>query len=343
MPECSGRVGSRVNEGERIAAAKTGMMLHGAGASQEQVYNLVVSDDLEGERLDVFLAWKLDRTRTQVQHLISEGKVSTSSDKKARSSLVVRSGMEITVRVQPRPVQDIVPEQVDFDIVYEDEDLLVVNKPSGLIVHPAPGHWSGTLVHGLLHRFPEIRDYGAAERPGIVHRLDGSTSGLMVVSRNARSHDLLSRAFQERRVQKEYIALVWGSPKKTEGTVDLPIGRDPKNRYRMAVTSSGKRAVTGYKVLWSRKGMSLVKCALMTGRTHQIRVHMKHIGCPLVGDYLYAPRRKPAVELERVFLHSWLFAFPHPADGRVMRFRSRLPLELVGFLRAVFPREGGIR
>jgi len=250
--------------------------------------------------------------------------------------------MEITVRVLPRPVQDIIPEPVDFIIVYADADILVVDKPSGLIVHPSPGHWSGTLVHGLLYRFPEIGDYGVPERPGIVHRLDGSTSGLMVVSRNERSHELLSRAFQERRVQKEYIALVWGSPKKHEGTIDLPIGRDSKNRYRMSVTPSGKYAVTNYKVLWNRKGMSLVKCSILTGRTHQIRVHMKHIGCPLVGDHLYAPKRKTPLLLERVFLHSWLFSFPHPIDGRIMRFRSFLPPELVGFLKAAFPREKGI-
>lgn len=315
------------------------MMVNREGSALEKVYSLVVPENLEGERLDVFLAWKFDRTRTQIQYLIREGKVYINNYKKTKPALIVRPGMEITVRVQPRPVQDIVPEPVDFDIVYEDEDLLVVDKPSGLIVHPSPGHWSGTLVHGLLHRFPEIGDYGVAERPGIVHRLDGSTSGLMVVSRNARSHDLLSRAFQERQVQKEYIALVWGSPKKPEGTVDLPIGRDSKNRYRMAVSPSGKRAVTGYKVLWCRKNMSLVRCSLMTGRTHQIRVHMKHIGCPLVGDLLYAPRRKVPSLLERVFLHSWFFAFPHPRDGRIMCFRSVLPPELVDFLRAFFPRE----
>lgn len=318
------------------------MMLRSMNSGPEQVYNLVVSDDLKPERLDVFLALKLDRTRAQVQNLISEGKVSINCGRKAKSSLIVRPGMEITASIQPTPAQDIVPEPVVFGIVYEDEDLLVVDKPSGLIVHPSPGHWSGTLVHGLLHRFPEIRDCGVVGRPGIVHRLDALTSGLMVVSRNARSHDLLSRAFQERKVQKEYIALVWGSPKKQEGTVDLPIARDPKNRYRMAVIPLGKKAVTGYKVIWSRKDMSFVRCTLMTGRTHQIRVHMKHIGCPLVGDQLYAPRRKMPVLLERVFLHSWLLAFPHPRDGRIMRFRSHLPPELVGFLKAVFPREEGI-
>lgn len=314
-------------------------MQNSEGPALEKFYSLVVPGDLEGERLDVFLAWKLDRTRAQIQYLIREGKVCINNYKKGKPALIVRPGMEITVRVQPKPVQDIVPEPVDFGIVYEDEDLLVVDKPSGLIVHPSPGHWSGTLVHGLLHRFPEIGDYGVAERPGIVHRLDGSTSGLMVVSRNARSHDLLSRAFQERRVRKEYIALVWGSPKISEGTIDIPIGRDTKNRYRMAVSPSGKRAVTGYKVLWSRKNMSLVKCSLMTGRTHQIRVHMKHIGCPLVGDLLYAPRRKVPSLLKRIFLHSWFFAFPHPGDGRIMSFRSFLPPELAGFLRAFFPRE----
>ncbi|MDO9509037.1 MAG: RluA family pseudouridine synthase [Thermovirgaceae bacterium] len=299
----------------------------------------MVSDDLIGERLDVFLTWKLDKTRSQVQFLIRDGKVSIERQNKAKASLIVRPGMVITVKIQPKPGKDLVPEPVSFGIVYEDDDLVVVDKPSGLIVHPSPGHWTGTLVHGLLYRFPEIGEFGGPERPGIVHRLDGSTSGLMVVSRNARSHDLLSKAFQERRVQKEYLALVWGSPKIPVETVDLPIGRDPRNRYRMAVTPTGKKAVTGYRVLWSRRNYSLVRCSLLTGRTHQIRVHMKHIGCPIVGDQLYAPRRKVPFELERVFLHSWMLGFPHPKDGRPMRFRSPLPLELVNFLTKAFSRD----
>ncbi len=317
------------------------MNFHGDDSSKEKIYNLVVSDDLAGERLDVFLACKLDKTRSQVQILISDGKVSIEGQMKAKSSLIVRPQMVVSVRVQPKPVQDLVPEPINFDIFYADEDLIVLNKPSGLIVHPAPGHWSGTLVHGLLHRFPEIGECGVPERPGIVHRLDGSTSGLMVVSRNERAHDLLSKAFQERRVQKEYLALVWGSPKNMSGRVDLPIGRDPRNRYRMAVTPSGRRSVTGYKVLWRRKDYSLVRCSLMTGRTHQIRVHMKHLGCPIVGDQLYAPRRKMPFGLERVFLHSWMLAFSHPIDGRPMRFRAPLPPELVDFLTKAFSRDPG--
>lgn len=318
------------------------MNFQGGDSSTEKIYNLVVSDELVGERLDVFLACKLDKTRSQVQFLISDGKVSIEGQKKAKSSMIVRPQMVVSVRVQPKPVQDLVPEPISLDIFYADDDLVVVNKPSGLIVHPAPGHWSGTLVHGLLHRFPEIGEFGGPERPGIVHRLDGSTSGLMVVSRNERAHDLLSKAFQERRVQKEYLALVWGSPKNPEGTVDLPIGRDPKNRYRMAVTASGRRSVTGYTLLWRRKGFSLVRCSLMTGRTHQIRVHMKHLGCPIVGDQLYAPRRKMPFGLERVFLHSWMLAFSHPVDGSPMRFRAPLPPELVDFLQKAFSRDPGI-
>jgi 23S rRNA pseudouridine1911/1915/1917 synthase len=315
-----------------------GIRLREAFLPEEQVLSLVAGKDMDGERLDVFLAWKLDKTRTQIQNLIRDGKVQIDQGKKAKPSLVVRSGMDITVRMTPRPVKDLVPEPVDFDVVYEDSDIVVIDKPAGLIVHPAPGHWSGTLVHGLLHKFPEIADSGTSERPGIVHRLDGSTSGLMVVSRNSRSHDLLARAFQERQVRKEYIALVWGSPRKTSGVIDLPIGRNVRNRYRMAVSSTGKRAVTEYSVLWTRKGYSLVRCLLITGRTHQIRVHMKHIGCPLVGDQLYAPRRKTEPWFERVFLHSWILSFTHPGNGRCMFFRSTLHPELVSFLSQVLSR-----
>jgi len=309
----------------------------------KRVYDIAVSDALQGERLDVFLACKLEMTRTQVQNLIRGGKVTIDGRKRAKSALAVQPDMRVSVVLSPLPVKDIVPEFIDFKIVYEDKDLIVIEKPSGVIVHPSPGHWSGTLVHGLVYRFPEIADHGSAERPGIVHRLDGSTSGLMVVSRNARSHDLLSRAFQERKVRKEYIALVWGSPKNKEGIGNLPIGRDPKNRYRMAVTASGRRAITGYRVLWSKADMSMVKCDLMTGRTHQIRVHMKQLGCPLVGDSLYAPRKKTPAGLERIFLHSWSFSFPHPADGRIMNFRSPLPRELVVFLISFFSKEEGRR
>jgi 23S rRNA pseudouridine1911/1915/1917 synthase len=315
-----------------------GIRLREAFLPEEQVLSLVAGKDMDGERLDVFLAWKLDKTRTQIQNLIRDGKVQIDQGKKAKPSLVVRSGMDITVRMTPRPVKDLVPEPVDFDVVYEDSDIVVIDKPAGLIVHPAPGHWSGTLVHGLLHKFPDIPDSGTSERAGVVHRLDGSTSGLMVVSRNSRSHDLLARAFQERQVRKEYIALVWGSPRKTSGVIDLPIGRNVRNRYRMAVSSTGKRAVTEYSVLWTRKGYSLVRCLLITGRTHQIRVHMKHIGCPLVGDQLYAPRRKTEPWFERVFLHSWILSFTHPGNGRCMFFRSTLHPELVSFLSQVLSR-----
>ncbi|MDD2516963.1 MAG: RluA family pseudouridine synthase [Synergistales bacterium] len=310
-------------------------------AFEEENLSLVVGEDLDGERLDVFLAWKLDRTRSHIQALIREGKVRIEGGKKAKPSLVVRNGMGISVSMEPRPAQELVPEPVDFRVVYEDEDILVIDKPSGLIVHPSPGHWRGTLVHGLLHRFPEIAGSGASGRPGIVHRLDASTSGLLVVSRNDRSHDILSRAFQERQVRKEYLALVWGKPRELQGRIDLPVGRNPRNRYRMGISSSGKRAVTEYTLLWSRKEFSFVRCGLLTGRTHQIRVHMKHIGCPLVGDQLYAPRKKTPFGLDRVFLHSWVLGFEHPRSGEPMLFRSFIHPELRLFLGEVFSRGRG--
>jgi len=306
---------------------------------EEEILTLVVGEDLDGERLDVFLTWKLDRTRSQVQALIRDGKVRLEQGGKAKPSMVVRNGMGINVSLEPRPAGELIPEPVFFGVVWEDEDILVVDKPSGLIVHPSPGHWKGTLVHGLLDRFPEIAESGAPGRPGIVHRLDASTSGLMVVARNDRSFDILTRAFQERRVRKEYLALVWGVPQKPLGKVDLPIGRNPRNRYRMAVISSGKSAVTEYSVLWSRDGFSLVRCRLVTGRTHQIRVHMKHIGCPLVGDHLYAPRRKTPQGLDRLFLHSWILGFDHPRSRKPLLFRSFLHQELKSFLGEALTRD----
>ncbi len=297
-----------------------------------ETIKLTVSEEWAGSRIDMFLSDRLEKTRSSVQKLVTQGNVSVDGSMNRKPSAKVFPGQEVSVDIPEPEFLSIVPEPVDFHVVYKDEHIIVVDKPAGVVVHPAPGHWTGTLVHGLLHRFPEIGELNGAIRPGIVHRLDATTSGLMVVARNDFSHERLARAFQERLVEKEYLALVWGAPRKTEGTVQLPIGRDRRNRYRMAVTPGGKRAVTQYRVLWSRGQYSLVSCAIMTGRTHQIRVHLKSIGAPLVGDSLYAPRKKEIPRMERVFLHSWKMSFPHPESGAVISFRSFLPDDLTRFL-----------
>jgi 23S rRNA pseudouridine1911/1915/1917 synthase len=190
-------------------------------------------------------------------------------------------------------------------------------------------------VHGLLFRFPEIGSLNGIKRPGIVHRLDATTSGLMVVARNGLAQESLFREFKERRVRKTYLALCHGVPERAAGRIDMPVGRDPGNRQRMAVTNGGKAAVTDYAVIWSEGGYSFVRCSPRSGRTHQIRVHMKALNCPLVGDELYAPPRRSPFTSPRVFLHSWRISFTHPRHGKPMEFKSFIPEDLIECLRAI--------
>ena len=213
--------------------------------------------------------------------------------------------------------------------------MIVVDKPAGLVVHPAPGHWSGTLVHGLLFRYPDLGTLNGVRRPGIVHRLDATTSGLMVVARNGLAQEGLFRDFKARRIRKEYLALCYGKTPALRGSVKYPIDRDPYNRLRMACVEGGREAWTDYERLWSVNDYSLVKCTLHSGRTHQIRVHMQAVRCPLVGDRLYVPSRRSPFGPERIFLHSWKLGFKHPRTGDDMFFTRPLPPELSGFLREI--------
>lgn len=291
-----------------------------------------------GVRLDVLVGKRLGLTRSYANKLVRKGEVLLSSGQTPKPALKAAEGTRVTVRIRKIEPLDLEPEPVEFGVVYEDDDIIVIDKPAGLVVHPAPGHWTGTLVHGLLHRDPRIGLINRVLRPGIVHRLDSTTSGLMVVARNSEALDRLILSFKSRSVEKRYLALVWGRPKNDRGSVDQPIGRDPGNRLRMAVVEDGRPSRTDYRVLVKfREGFSLLECDLLTGRTHQIRVHMRHIGHPLVGDALYAPRKHPSFPLDRVFLHSWKLTIPHPSDGRRMAFRSTLPGELSGILRELHP------
>ena len=253
--------------------------------------------DEEGGRLDVFLSHGLGVTRSFAQRLLKEGRVEGPGGR-LRPAAKVLPGAAYRVALPEPEGMEIEPEPAAFGVVYEDRDLAVIDKPAGLVVHPAPGHWRGTLVHGLLWRYPEMRLLRNRLRPGIVHRLDATTSGLMVVARRQEAMEELQRMFQARRVTKE----------------------------RMAVVEGGRPALTGYRVLWRRGGASLTVCSLFTGRTHQIRVHMAALGHPLFGDALYGASR--GRELGRVFLHSWCLAFPHPVTGVPLSFRLPLPREL---------------
>jgi 23S rRNA pseudouridine1911/1915/1917 synthase len=293
-----------------------------------------VTEGLADHRLDFVVSRELGISRSYAQNLIKDGRV-TSGQARLKPSIRVREGERYEIEIPPPEKLDLKPEYIPFGVVFSDRDIIVVNKPAGLVVHPAPGHWSGTLVHGLLFRFPEMGNLNGVERPGIVHRLDATTSGLMVVARNGLAQEKLWGEFKARRVGKTYIALCRGEPRHKMAKIDMPIGRDRVNRQRMTTDEDGREAVTDYDVLWSKGGYSLVMCVLHTGRTHQIRVHMKAVGCPLVGDELYSPR-KADKELPfgepRVFLHSWRLSFSHPRTGERVSFRAALPADLKNFL-----------
>ncbi len=289
--------------------------------------------DVSGERLDVFLSQKLGVARSFAQKLIKDGHVTQDGlpgSKRLKPSVRVSEGDLYIINMPPAETLDIEPEPVDFNVIYEDEWLLIIDKPAGLVVHPAPGNWRGTLVHGLLWRYPEMGPFNNVHRPGIVHRLDATTSGLMVVARQQDVMEGLQKLFAERSIDKDYLALVHGSLPNSSGTLSGPIGRHPQHRIKMAVVEGGSPSLTGYKVLWSKGGYSFLECRLFTGRTHQIRVHLSAFGHPLVGDVLYGAKAEPG--FERVFLHSWRLAFKHPMTGESLSFRSPLPEELKRYL-----------
>ncbi len=297
-------------------------------------YDLTVARDEDGARLDLFLAGELSATRARAQKLIERGDVSSPGVKKIRAALRVRAGQVFSVTLPAARSSRILPQKVPFGVVYADAHVIVVNKPAGVVVHPGAGRPDGTLVNGLMERFPEIGTIGDTVRPGIVHRLDRGTSGLMVVARSDAAFAGLREAFGNREVLKEYLGLGAGALRSREGTVDAPIGRDPRNRLKMCVSWDGREAVTDYRVLWSRARRCLLLFRLRTGRTHQIRVHMRALGCALDGDTLYGPK-DPARHIlkDRVFLHSWRLGFTHPVTRERMIFRAPLPPELVAALR----------
>jgi len=301
--------------------------------SHQQI--VTVSDDYDGERLDHFLAAVLPgQSRSQLQRLIKDGKVIGPAGA-IRPSTPVKAGQAFTLDFPAPSPTAVEPEPLPLRILFEDTDVVVLDKPAGMVVHPGAGHSGGTVVNALLHHIRDLSGIGGELRPGIVHRLDRGTSGLMVVAKHDAAHQELARQFQDREVEKEYVALVWGLVQAGR-RIDAPIGRDPKDRQKMSTRARRARnAVT--RVTWARhfKGVSLLKVAIATGRTHQIRVHLSAIGHPIVGDATYGGvRRRVAndlravMRLERPFLHSARLAFTHPADGRRVEFDSPLPPEL---------------
>ena len=287
---------------------------------------IFVSPKESGQRADVFLAHALpDISRSRIQTLIRDGAILINAAP-CRPSGRLRAGDSISVEIPPPRSLQTLPEKIPLHILYEDEDLVILNKPAGMVVHPAAGNEEGTLVNAILHHCRDLSGIGGAQRPGIVHRLDKGTSGCLVVAKHDSAHTALSRQFAARSVTKIYLAFASGHFRSKRGVVDAPIGRHPVHRKRMAVVSppSGRQARTEYDVLYEIGANSLVRCILHTGRTHQIRVHLKHIGHPLLGDSVYGSVRHGA-EFPRPMLHAWKLGFFHPRTGLPIDFEAPIP------------------
>lgn len=285
-----------------------------------------------GERIDAFVARRIPAlSRAQVQRLIDAGLV-TLSGRAPKPSERVAAGAEVTVHVPPPDETGLEAEDIPLTIVYQDADIIVVDKPPGLTVHPAPGHPRGTLVNALLAACPDLQGIAGTLRPGIVHRLDRDTSGLIVVAKNDRAMRALQSQLKERQVHKTYLALVQGVPTPREGQIEAPIGRHPRDRKKMAVVEGGREATTRYRVREVLNGCALLEVEPVTGRTHQIRVHLAAIGHPIIGDRVYG---KPSPYIARQFLHASRLAFAMPLGNRLVEFESPLPPDLRAALEAL--------
>ncbi len=280
-----------------------------------------------GARIDVCLAAKLGVSRSNMQKLLEEGRVKRG-DKVLKANYKVREGEVYTVDIpEPEPIEA-VPEDIPLDIIYEDGDVVVLNKARGMVVHPAPGNYTGTLVNALLYHCKNLSGINSAIRPGIVHRLDKDTSGIMIVAKNDAAHIALSQQIQSKTAVRTYLAVVRGNIKTDSGTIETQIARDKNDRKKMAVVKEGGReAITDYEVLERFGKYTLVRCKLRTGRTHQIRVHMEYLGYPLVGDPKYSPMKTPFA-IKGQALHSHTLEFTHPRTGGRMKFEAPLPEDM---------------
>ena len=280
-----------------------------------------------GTRADVFLAAKLGVSRSNMQKLLEDGRVKRG-EKIIKANYKVRAGEMFVVDIpEPEPIEA-VPENIPLDIIYEDDDVVVLNKARGMVVHPAPGNYTGTLVNALLYHCSNLSGINSAIRPGIVHRLDKDTSGIMIVAKNDAAHISLSQQIQSKTAVRTYLAVVRGNIKTDSGTIEMQIARDKNDRKKMAVVKEGGRdAITDYEVLERFGKYTLVRCKLRTGRTHQIRVHMEYLGYPLVGDPKYSPMKTP-FGIKGQALHSHTLEFTHPRTGERMKFEAPLPEDM---------------
>ena len=304
---------------------------------------MTVPEGLHGERLDRALAALFpERSRSNLARLVDLGHVRIDSRPATKASERVEGGQTIEVTFPPPAAPGVESQNIPLTILHDDEDIVVIDKPAGLVVHPAAGHADETLVNALLFHVRDLSGIGGEIRPGIVHRLDKDTSGVMIIAKHDAAHHALAAAWSTAAVRKEYLALVYGTPQSQGGTIDAPIGRDPRERKRMAVVAQGRKAVTDYELIERLRYVSVVRCVLRTGRTHQIRVHLKHLGHPIVGDPVYSgPQwrgipdkriQKSLSSLERQALHASRLTVPHPRTGETMTFESPLPRDIAAVI-----------
>ncbi len=296
-------------------------------------FKFEVTESSGGERIDKFITNCIDSlTRSYIQKMIAEGHCFVNG-KAVKASYRVKEEDEVSFSLPESVEPDIAAENIPLDILYEDEDVLIVNKPKGMVVHPAPGHYSGTLVNAVMfHCKGSLSGINGVMRPGIVHRIDKDTSGSLIICKNDLAHGSIAAQLKEHSVNRIYHAILYGVLKEDEMTVDASIGRDPKDRLKMAVVPGGKRAVTHIKVLKRFQKFTYVACRLETGRTHQIRVHMAHIGYPILGDEVYAPGRRSPVKCGGQVLHAKVIGFIHPGSGEYIEFDAPLPDDFRHFL-----------
>ncbi len=301
----------------------------------------LVTEDHIGIRLDQYLVIQLPEiSRSRIQSLIKSGDVLLNG-KSTKAKTAVEAGMRIEVSIPEPELAEAQPQDIPLQVLYEDSDLIVIDKESGMVVHPAAGNPDGTLVNAVLFHCQDLSGIGGVERPGIVHRLDKDTSGCIVVAKNDQAHVSLTGQFAERSTSKIYLALVQGRPKQDKGTIFTNIGRHPVNRLKMAVVNpgSGKAAITDWELLHHdiSSDVSLIMCTLHTGRTHQIRVHMLHLGHPLIGDPIYAKPQKQKTQTGRLMLHAWRLAFTHPSTDKRIALEAPIPIEYGPWLPEVMP------
>lgn len=291
----------------------------------DSTISYICTDEDQGLRADACLVRHCELSRSRIAALIQDGMLSIDGIKEPRPAAKVESGQTLLLRIPAVVDVGLVAQDIPIDILYQDSDIVVVNKPCGMVVHPAAGNENGTLVNALLYHIKDLSGIGGEMRPGIVHRLDKDTSGLILIAKNDHAHALMSEQFKSRTMEKHYRAVAFGAMKEESGLIDAPIARHPVDRKKMAIVQGGKPSQTEWKLLEPLKGASYLDVHLLTGRTHQIRVHMHSLGHPLLGDRIYAPNIKPSVKIDRLMLHAYSLAFTHPTSGKRMELCAPIP------------------